>query len=494
MENQNNNMDQKVHASQEHQIRVEKIEKIRALGIQPWPAVKKVNAATAQVLKEFDADTKKEYQIAGRVMTKRLHGKAAFATIQDQSGRLQVYFKVNDIGQEAFNFFEHLVDIGDILWLEGYSFLTQRGEITLHVTSYSLQSKCLFPLPEKFHGLTDIEMIYRQRYLDLIANEQSKQRFLQRSLIVQAIRNFLQDRDYLEVETPMLHPIPGGAAAKPFITHHNALGDDFYLRIAPELYLKRLVVGGFEKVFEINRNFRNEGISTRHNPEFTMIECYTAFQDYYYGMELTEDMIKAAAQKIKPDMQFRFGNHALDFSQPFERITLHDAVKKYHKLSEFEETAIDKLLLAHKVALPKSGMSLEEKIYLLFSETVESQFIQPTFVTGFPIEVSPLSKADAKHPHLAARAELFVAGMEIANLYNELNDPFEQAARFKMQAQAHEAGDAEAHHYDQDYVHALEYALPPTVGLGIGIDRLAMLLTHTTSIKDVILFPTLKRK
>ena len=494
MEHQNTKNNEQVHSSEEHQIRVEKVKKIRALGIEPWPAVKKVNASTAQVLKEFEADTKKEYEIAGRVMTKRLHGKAAFANIQDQSGKVQVYFKVNDIGQEAFDFLEHLVDIGDFLWLQGYSFLTQRGEITLHVSSFSLQSKCLFPLPEKFHGLTDIEVIYRQRYLDLITNAESKQRFLQRSLIVQTIRTFLQDRDYLEVETPMLHPIPGGAAAKPFITHHNTLGDDFYLRIAPELYLKRLVVGGFEKVFEINRNFRNEGISTRHNPEFTMIECYTAFQDYYYGMELTEDMIRAAALKIKPDLQFTFGAHALDFAQPFTRITLHDAVKKYHDLSEFNEKAIDALLAQHKVASPKSDMNLEEKIYLLFAETVESKFIQPTFVTGFPIEVSPLSKADAKQPHLAARAELFIAGMEIANLYNELNDPFEQADRFKSQVKAHEAGDSEAHHYDQDYVHALEYALPPTVGLGIGIDRLAMLLTHTTSIKDVILFPTLKRK
>jgi len=494
MEDQNRRVDEQINSSEEHKIRIEKVKKIRAMGIEPWPAAKNVDASAVQVIKEFDVNAKKEYALVGRVMTKRLHGKAAFAHIQDQSGKLQVYFKVNDIGEDAFSFLEHYIDIGDIIWVQGYSFLTQRGEITLHVNSYSLQSKCLYPLPEKFHGLTDIEVRYRQRYLDLITNTESKQKFLQRSLIVQTCRQFLQDRGYLEVETPMLHPIAGGAAAKPFVTHHNALGDDFYLRIAPELYLKRLVVGGLEKVFELNRNFRNEGISTRHNPEFTMLECYTAYHDYEFGMQLVESMLGAAAQAVQSDLKFTFGVHELNFEQPFVRITLHDAVKKYNNLTNLDAKTVDALLAQHKIALPKKDMSLEEKIYLLFEETVESKIIQPTFVTGFPIEVSPLSKADQVKPHLAARAELFIAGMEIGNLYNELNDPFEQAQRFKLQVQAHEAGDQAAHLYDHEYVQALEYALPPTVGIGVGIDRLTMLLTNTTSIKDIILFPTLKRK
>lgn len=429
-------------------------------------------------------------------MTIRLHGKAAFLHLQDEVGKLQLYIKEDVVGAQAFSQFEQFVDIGDILWVAGTVFKTQRGEISLRVSQWSMQSKCLHPLPEKFHGLTDVEVRYRQRYLDLICNADSKNLLIKRSLVVQAVREFLNQRHYLEVETPMLHPIPGGAAAKPFITHHNALGQDFYLRIAPELYLKRLVVGGIDRVFEVNRNFRNEGISTKHNPEFTMLECYTAYQDIGYAMDLIEALTKFVMQKIGADFKVQFGDHLLDFGKPFERISLHDAVKKYNNLSDSDlnEQSIDALLKSKRITLPKTGMTLQEKIYLLFEETVESQLIQPTFVTGFPIEVSPLAKRDPKNSDLASRSELFVAGLELANLFDELNDPFDQAERFHEQVKAQAAGDAEAHHYDADFIMALEYGLPPTVGFGIGIDRMVMLLTGTTSIKDVILFPTLKKK
>lgn len=484
------------HVSEEHEVRVEKVKKMRQSGLEPWPALKHCSAYSEELIADFKEEDENLYTLVGRVMTMRLHGKAAFAHIQDKDGKIQVYIRQDVIGQEAFEQFEQFIDIGDIIWVQGTTFKTKRGEVTLRVEKISLQSKCLHPLPEKFHGLTDIEVRYRQRYLDLITNEDSKKLLMKRSLIVHACRDFLVQNQYLEVETPMLHPIAGGAAARPFVTHHNTLGQDFYLRIAPELYLKRLVVGGFDRVFEINRNFRNEGISTKHNPEFTMLEFYTAHQDYHYAMDFIEHMIKFIMQKAGLESQVKFGEYVLDFEGSFTRITLHDAVKKYNKLTDADlnDATIDGLLQTKKIRLPKAGMSLEEKIYLLFEETVEPQLIQPTFVTGFPIEVSPLSKRDADNDQLAARAELFVAGLELANLFNELNDPFDQADRFHEQVKAKDAGDDEAHQYDADFVLALEHGLPPTVGAGIGIDRLVMLLTGTTSIKDVILFPTLKKK
>lgn len=494
--NSNNLQDYLGHVSEEHEVRVAKVKKMRELGIEPWPAVKHASSSSAKLIKSFKEDDEAVHTIVGRVVSIRLHGKAAFVHVQDDVGKIQVYLKKDIIGQEAFEQFEQFVDLGDILWIQGDTFKTKRGEITLRAQKYCLQSKCLHPLPEKFHGLSDIEVRYRQRYLDLISNHESKDVLLKRSLIVQACREFLIEHGYLEVETPMLHPIAGGAAARPFVTHHNALDQDFYMRIAPELYLKRLVVGGFEKVFEINRNFRNEGISTRHNPEFTMLEFYTAHQDYHYAMDLIEHMIKFMIKKAGVSSQIQFGEHVLDFEGTFEKITLHDAVKKYNNLTDADLTDenLDTILSSKRIKLPKSNMTLQEKIYLLFEETVESQLIQPTFVIGFPIEVSPLAKRDADNSDLAARAELFVAGLELSNLFNELNDPFDQAERFHEQVKAKDAGDDEAHQYDADYVLALEHGLPPTVGVGIGIDRLVMLLTGSTSIKDVILFPTLKKK
>ncbi|MCX5922974.1 MAG: lysine--tRNA ligase [Candidatus Dependentiae bacterium] len=484
------------HTSQEHDVRVSKVTKMREQGIEPWPALKHANSASKKLIESFVEGDSNVQTLVGRVMTVRLHGKAAFVHIQDQLGKIQLYIKEDLVGTQAFLEFEQFVDIGDILWVQGTTFKTQRGEISLRVSSWSLQSKCLHPLPEKFHGLTDVEVRYRQRYLDLICNEDSKNLLIKRSRVVQAIREFLNKFEYLEVETPMLHPIAGGAAARPFVTHHNALGQDFYLRIAPELYLKRLVVGGLDRVYEVNRNFRNEGISTKHNPEFTMLECYTAHQDIDYAMSLIESLVQFVVSSIGSDLKVQFGAHELDFGKSFTRISLHDAVKKYNNLSDSDlnESSIDALLKSKKIALPKAGMNLQEKIYLLFEQTVESELIQPTFVTGFPIEVSPLAKRDPKNVDLASRSELFVAGLELANLFDELNDPFDQAQRFHGQVEAQKAGDAEAHNYDADFILTLEYGLPPTVGFGIGVDRMVMLLTGTTSIKDVILFPTLKKK
>lgn len=485
------------HVSEEHQVRVQKVKEMKEAGIEAWPKVRAQTAHAKDILGNYKEGDEAEYQLVGRVMSIRLHGKAAFIHLQDDSEKIQVYIKQDLIGDTSFRHFEKFVDIGDILWVRGVLFKTQRGEISLKALQYVLQSKCLHPLPEKFHGLSDVEVRYRQRYLDLICNPDSKKLLVQRSQMIQAIREFLTSQNYLEVETPMLHPIAGGAAAKPFITHHNALGQDFYLRIAPELYLKRLVVGGLDRVFEVNRNFRNEGISTKHNPEFTMLECYTAHQDVDYAMNLIEELTRFVIAKIKLNSVVQFGSYEIDFSKPFVRMSLYDAVKSVHNLTDKDlqsEAKIDELLSKDHIKLPKTGMSLEEKIYLLFSETVEKELIHPTFITGFPIEVSPLAKRDADNPGLAARAELFVAGLELANLFNELNDPFDQAERFHGQVVAREAGDVEAHAFDADFILALEHALPPTVGFGIGIDRFVMLLTGTTSIKDVILFPTLKKK
>ncbi len=482
----------------EYEVRVEKVARLRELGIEPWPSYKEVNATSTQVIDEFKEEgNETTYKVAGRIMTMRLHGKTAFFHIQDRHGRLQIYLREDVVGEQLFKQFEQFVDNGDFVWVSGRAFKTKTGEITIKTEGYELISKCLHPLPDKFHGLSDIETIYRQRYLDLITNPDSRERFRRRTMIVRTLRNFLDAHDYMEVETPMLHPIPGGAAARPFITHHNALDSDFYLRIAPELYLKRLVVGGIERVYEINRNFRNEGISTRHNPEFTMLEFYTAHENYVFAMDFTEEMLRTAAMKACGTLQLPFGEHMLNFEQPFKRITLKEAVIEFTGIQPHEllEENIDATLKAKKISLEqKEGVSVGQKIYALFENLVEHQLIQPTFVTQFPVEVSPLAKRDAHDQHVAARFELFIAGMELSNSFNELNDPFEQAERFKDQVTARQAGDTEAHYYDADFIETLEYGLPPTVGVGIGIDRLTMLLTNATSIKDVILFPTLKKK
>lgn len=489
-------MEHKNHdVSAEHQIRVEKVKELEQKGLSVWPAGKPVNATCQDVLNEFKDDVQsREYEVAGRILTKREHGKTMFMTVQDRSARLQIYVRKDVLGDELFDFIMHYIDLGDIVWVKGTSFRTKMGEITLNVQEFALQSKCLHPLPEKFHGLSDVETRYRQRYLDLISDPETRKRFHIRSNVLRYMRDFFDDHEFIEVETPMLHPIPGGAAAKPFVTHHNALATDLYLRIAPELYLKRLVVGGFERVYEINRNFRNEGISTRHNPEFTMVECYIAYQDYHWMMSFVEQLIQYVIQKSGLPLQIPFGDHTIDFST-FAHISMKDAVVKYaHISAERLDNDIDTVLKEHDLVTARKGASWGEKLLVLFEELVEKQLIQPTFVVDYPIEVSPLSKRDAQNPSIAARFELFIAGMEISNGFNELNDPFDQAARFQEQAHARTSGDDEAHYYDAEFILALEHGLPPTVGAGIGIDRLTMLLTNTTSIKDVILFPTLKKK
>ncbi len=483
-------------AHTEYENRVEKARDLEKMGDNPWAAMTAIDTTCRQVIDDFVEGAEKKYTLAGRILTKRMQGKAGFVTIQDRTGKMQLYLREDVIGAESFKKFIDFIDNGDIIWCAGDSFRTKSGEITIRVTAWSLLTKCLHPLPEKFHGITDIETKYRQRYLDLMTSPETRERFVKRSSIIRSIRSYLDAHDFCEVETPMLHPIPGGAAARPFITHHNALDTDFYLRIAPELYLKRLVVGGIERVYEINRNFRNEGVSTRHNPEFTMIEFYMAHQEYHFVMSFVEQMIRDLAHQVCGSLQVPYGDYVLDFAKPFERLSAHDALIRYSTLTatDIDEQAIDATLVAHGIKLANPQARYGQKIFALFEEVAESKLINPTYIIDFPIETSPLAKRDPARPHLAARFELFIAGMEISNGFNELNDPFDQAERFKEQVKAHEAGDAEAMHYDADYITALEYGLPPTVGCGIGIDRLVMLLTNTTSIKEVILFPALKRK
>ncbi|SDV99355.1 lysine--tRNA ligase [Nitrosomonas communis] len=435
-------------------------------------------------------------KVAGRMMFKRVMGKASFAIIQDMSGRIQLYVSNDHTGQAEHEAFKHY-DLGDILGAEGVLFKTKTGELSVRVTHLQLLTKSLRPLPEKFHGLADQEQKYRQRYLDLMTNEETRQVFTIRSKVIQAIREFLVARHYLEVETPMMHAIPGGASARPFITHHNALDMALYLRIAPELYLKRLVVGGMEKVFEINRNFRNEGISTRHNPEFTMLEFYEAYQDYVYLMDLTESMLREIAMKVLGTVRFTYQEREIDFSRPFARMTITEAILKHYpeyttaQLNDrtFLIGRMEELNIAYNPKDGLGGLQLS-----LFDETTEHLLFEPTFIIDYPAEVSPLARRNDHNPEITDRFELYIAGREIANGFSELNDPEDQAARFLEQAKAKEAGDAEAMHYDADYIRALEYGLPPTAGEGIGIDRLIMLLTDSPSIRDVILFPQLRRE
>lgn len=499
MENEQNI--EREHATQElacheYEVRIEKVKAMRGQGIEPWPPFKEVTATSKEALDNFEKVPETEtYALAGRVISVRLHGKTAFVHIQDMSGRIQVYIRQDVIGDQLFEQFKNFIDLGDIIWVTGTLFKTKTGEVTLRATSFTLLSKCLHPLPEKFHGLADIETIYRQRYLDLITNQESRERFKKRSDILRLMRSYFDDNNFMEVETPMLHPIPGGAAAKPFVTHHNALDTDFYLRIAPELYLKRLVIGGFERVYEINRNFRNEGISTRHNPEFTMVEFYVAHKDYRFMMDFIEQLIRFVADHVNHSQVLSYGDLTLDISKPFERISMHDAVVKYGGIpaKDLLPENITETVKKHNITVdPKASWGY--KLLAMFEELAEKKLINPTFVTDYPIEISPLTKRDPNNLTIVPRFELFVAGMEIANGYNELNEPFDQAARFREQAAAREGGDQEAHYYDADYVLALEYGLPPTVGAGIGVDRLTMLITNTTSIKDVILFPALKKR
>jgi lysyl-tRNA synthetase class 2 len=432
--------------------------------------------------------------VAGRMMLKRVMGKASFATVQDMSGKIQLFISNNDTGEEAHNVFKHH-DLGDILGAQGVLFKTKTGELSVRVTQVRLLTKALRPLPEKFHGLSDQEQKYRQRYLDLITNEDARKVFITRTRIIQAIREFFIRHGYLEVETPMMHPIPGGAAAKPFETHHNALDMKMYLRIAPELYLKRLVVGGFEKVFEINRNFRNEGLSTRHNPEFTMLEFYEAYRDYKYLMDFSESLFREVAHKVLGKTLISYQGKELDLGKPFHRLTMVQAIQKYHPQftsaqlndRDFMLNELKDLKAKHKPEDGIGGLQLS-----LFEELAEAHLFEPTFIVDYPVEVSPLARSSDKNPEITERFELFIVGREIANGFSELNDAEDQAARFDAQVAAKEAGDEEAMFKDNDYVRALEYGLPPTAGEGIGIDRLVMLLTDSASIRDVILFPQMR--
>ena len=437
-------------------------------------------------------------RVAGRMMLKRVMGKASFATLQDQSGRIQVYVTRDDVGEETYAAFKHW-DLGDIVGAEGKVFKTRTGELSLHATSIRLLTKSLRPMPDKFHGVADQEVKYRQRYVDLMTDEQARQRFIARSKAVSGIREFMVQHGFLEVETPMLHPIPGGANARPFVTHHNALDQEMFLRIAPELYLKRLVVGGFERVFEINRNFRNEGISVRHNPEFTMMEFYAAYWNYRDLMDFTEALVRDAATKAVGTLQLTYGGKPVDLSAPFERLTIREAIGKH---TEAGAGADDSAWLIG--ALKKLGMSEEKDRLsrrslaglqvLYFEETVEEKLWQPTFIMEHPTEISPLARANDERPEVTERFELYITGREFGNGFSELNDAEDQAARFAAQVNAKESGDDEAMFFDHDFVRALEYGMPPTGGCGIGIDRLVMLLTDSPSIRDVILFPALRRE
>jgi lysyl-tRNA synthetase class 2 len=453
-----------------------------------------LHAAHGAKTKEQLEAEKPAAAVAGRMLLKRVMGKASFATLQDMSGQIQAYINNDVTGAEVHEAFKHW-DLGDILGVEGTVFKTMKGELSIHAKRIRLLAKSLRPLPEKFHGLTDMEQRYRQRYVDLIVNPESRRTFEIRSKLVQAMREFFVARGYLEVETPMMHPIPGGAAARPFKTHHNALDMELFLRIAPELYLKRLTVGGLEKVFEINRNFRNEGISTRHNPEFTMLEFYEAYQDYHYLMDLTEQLLRECAQKVLGTLVLPYQGETIDLGRPFDRLTMAEAIAKYnagYPLDALSDPHYLKAALApfDVKVFPTDGVGLLQ--LKLFEATTEALLVQPTFIVAHPTDVSPLARANDRNPAVTDRFELFITGREMANGFSELNDPEDQAARFLEQAKAKEAGDEEAMYYDADYIRALEYGLPPAAGEGIGIDRLAMLFTDSPSIRDVILFPQLK--
>lgn len=433
-------------------------------------------------------------KVAGRIMTRRTMGKASFVHLQDMTGRIQLYIRQDEVGPDAYDDFSQW-DLGDLIGVEGKLFKTKTGELSVRANKIQLLTKSLRPLPDKYHGLTDLELRYRQRYLDLLVNEPTRETFLTRSKIINGIRNFLLAKDFLEVETPMMQVLPGGAAARPFVTYHNVLDMPLYLRIAPELYLKRLVVGGFERVFEINRNFRNEGLSTQHNPEFTMLEFYQAYADYHDLINLTEELMRHLAIDVLGSCQVQYLDKTFDFSKPFERMTMFDAILKFNptltssNINEIEAARATAKVLNIPVQ-EKFGLG---KIQLeIFEKTVEDQLIQPTFITEYPAEVSPLARRNNENPFVTDRFEMFIAGKEIANGFSELNDAEDQAERFRHQVADKEAGDEEAMPYDEDYITALEYGLPPTAGEGIGIDRLVMLFTNSPSIRDVILFPHMR--
>ena len=475
-------------------VRREKLTALQQAGNDPFAQTRFDRTVYAQqIAEQFDQLEEKPVAVAGRIMSKRSMGKASFFDIADASGKIQIYIKLNVIGEETYEQFKKW-DIGDIVGVNGEVFRTKHGEISIRATKAVLLSKSLLPLPEKFHGLTNTDMRYRQRYVDLIVNPEVRDVFVKRSLIIRELRTFLDSKGYLEVETPVLHNIAGGAAARPFITHHNSLNIDMYLRIALELHLKRLIVGGFDKVYEIGRVFRNEGMDTKHNPEFTMLEVYQAYSNYEDVMDLTEEMLRYVAQKVLGTTTVVYGDQEIDLGKPFARISMVEAVKKYTGV-DFD--AIQTLEEA-RAAAKEHHIQYEERhlkgdiLNLFFDEFVEDKLIQPTFLTGHPVEISPLSKRDAAHPGYTERFELFITGREFANAFSELNDPIDQKARFEHQLELKAQGDEEATDMDNDFITALEYGLPPTGGFGMGIDRLVMLLTNQPSIRDVLLFPTMK--
>ena len=488
------------------QERIKKAEKLREEGINPYPANITKGMPSSEFLekfayvKELESEEQKDEDVSvtltGRIKFIRIMGKAAFAKIEDNDGLVQIYYNRDDLPEGYYNTVaKKLFEVGDIIEATGYPFITQTGELTLHCREIKLVSKAIMPLPEKFHGLTDQETRYRQRYLDMIMNPEVKQTFIVRSRVVSLIRRFFEEHGFLEVETPMMHPIPGGANAKPFVTHHNALGVDRYLRIAPELYLKRLTVGGMEAVFEINRNFRNEGMDQTHNPEFTSIEFYWAYHTYHDLMKLTEDLFDYIFEHLGLDKKLTYGEMAIDMSTPFAKVPFVEALTTIGGVPSEVATDREKGL----AYLKEHGVEVNDNLTLgyvqaeLFDEFVEGKLINPTFITDYPIDISPLSRRSDANPEIAERFELFIAGKEIANGFNELNDPLDQYERFKAQADAKEAtGDEEAMHMDLDFVRALGYGMTPTAGEGIGIDRLVMMLTNHHSIRDVILFPAMK--
>jgi lysyl-tRNA synthetase class 2 len=477
-----------------------KVDAMWEAGVNPYPNDFKPQHTSADLfaaygdVREIEADPK-HFVVAGRIIARRSFGKAAFVQLQDRKGRMQLYVKKDAVGEDVFEQFESF-DIGDIVGASGYPFRTKTGELSLHVNSIRLLTKSLLPLPEKFHGLTDVETRYRQRYVDLIVNPEVRDLFVKRSRIVNLIREFMVQNDFLEVETPMMQPIPGGATAKPFITHHNALDMELFLRIAPELYLKRLVVGGLDRVFEINRNFRNEGISVRHNPEFTMMEFYQAYATFEDLMNFTEELLCHVAEKVLGTLDFSYQGMEISFQRPWKRFTVKEAILEY---GDIDAKSLEDRDMAYAYA-KKIGLDLPEDIGYgkliteIFEEVAETKLIQPTFITAYPTEVSPLSRKNDHDPEIVDRFEFFCAGREMANAFSELNDPVDQKERFLAQVAAKAKGDEEAHYMDEDYIRALEYGLPPTAGEGIGIDRLVMLLCDAPSIRDVILFPQLRKE
>ncbi|MCF6767951.1 lysine--tRNA ligase [Thiotrichales bacterium 19S11-10] len=485
------------------EIRKEKLDNLRQLGIA-YPNDFKRSIVSQCIKSRYDQMTKAEleaiedkpvFEVSGRLMLRRIMGKASFVTIQDMSGRIQAYLRKNDLPEGTYASFKESWDLGDIVAIKGTLFKTNTGELSIHAEDIRLLTKALRPLPDKFHGLSDQEQRYRQRYVDLMMNEEARLTFKRRCEITNFIRQYFNDKHFMEVETPMMHPLVGGAAAKPFTTHHNALDMPLFLRIAPELYLKRLVVGGFERVYEINRNFRNEGLSTRHNPEFTMLEFYQAYADYKDLMDLTEDLMRQLAQSVLGSTDVNYQGRDYDLSKAFKRISVFDSILEYNP--NLNASDINNIDSAKKVAEnlsikiePSYGLG---KIQIeIFEKTVEANLMDPTFITEYPAEVSPLARRNDENPFITDRFEFFIAGREIANGFSELNDPEDQKERFKAQVEAKAAGDDEAMSYDEDYIRALEYGLPPTAGEGIGIDRLVMFLTDSPSIRDVILFPHMR--